>query len=55
MQFETIITQEPEIYCEGNDPSMGHPRVYLPLLPLKKATCPYCSRQFVYEKNTDTL
>ena len=33
--------------CTGSGGTLGHPAVYLNLLPLGETTCPYCSRHFI--------
>jgi uncharacterized Zn-finger protein len=45
--FETIYIDETVTACNGGDGPLGHPRVYLNLMPAGKAECPYCSRLFL--------
>jgi len=47
MPFETIYIDEMVAVCNGEEGSLGHPRVYLNLEPSGKIECPYCSRLFV--------
>lgn len=44
--FETVITEKPEVACDGG--ALGHPRVYLHIDSENGIViCPYCSRTFV--------
>ena len=45
--FETIEIDEMEAACSGDGGPLGHPRVYLNLVPHGRVECPYCSRLFV--------
>jgi len=47
MPFETIYIDEMVAACDGGEGPLGHPRVYLNLVPAGKIECPYCSRLFV--------
>ena len=44
--FETIPVEGSIVACNGGGP-LGHPRVYLNLMPSGKVECPYCSRLYV--------
>lgn len=44
---ETYLVDQETVMCAGNGGSLGHPAVYLNLLPSGEVTCPYCSRHFV--------
>lgn len=46
---EIVETAQTQVACEGEGGPLGHPRVFLHILPQTgHVTCPYCSRQFVY-------
>jgi uncharacterized Zn-finger protein len=45
--FEIIEIDEMVAACNGGGGPMGHPRVYLNLMPAGRVECPYCSRLFV--------
>lgn len=47
--FETIYVKTNRIACDGDKGGL-HPRVYLDLSKTGEVTCPYCSRNFVFEK-----
>ena len=47
MPFETIEIDEMVAACNGGGGPLGHPRVYLNLMPSGRVECPYCSRLFV--------
>ncbi len=40
---DAILVDSPVIACDGGDPPLGHPRVFLRLVD-GIITCPYCSR-----------
>jgi uncharacterized Zn-finger protein len=42
--FEVVQTSETLVSCDGDD--LGHPRIFLNLVPSGEAQCPYCSRLF---------
>lgn len=44
---ETVETQATTASCSGDGGPLGHPRVFLNLLPHGRVECPYCSRLFV--------
>ena len=44
---ETYLVDQETVMCSGNGGSLGHPAVYLNLLPSGEVTCPYCSRHFI--------
>jgi uncharacterized Zn-finger protein len=44
---ETIETDTETVACEGNDPALGHPRVFLTIGKEGFVECPYCDRRFV--------
>jgi uncharacterized Zn-finger protein len=50
--FETIETDATVAACNGGGGAMGHPRVYLNLIPAGRIECPYCSRTFVNPRLT---
>lgn len=35
------------VSCEGEAPSIGHPKVYLEFGSKKQIVCPYCSKVFI--------
>lgn len=46
--FETIITEQHAVHCDGGGGALGHPRVYLHLESDTGMTvCPYCSRTYM--------
>eukprot|EP00117_Sycon_ciliatum_P025883 scpid86747/ scgid21379/ NADH dehydrogenase [ubiquinone] iron-sulfur protein 6, mitochondrial; Complex I-13kD-A; NADH-ubiquinone oxidoreductase 13 kDa-A subunit len=38
------------VYCDGGDPSIGHPKVYLNLDQSGPHSCTYCGLRFVLKK-----
>ncbi|MGE0714365.1 MAG: zinc-finger domain-containing protein [Alphaproteobacteria bacterium] len=46
--IETIAVETPSVACDGGDGPLGHPRVYLTVLPPGAVDCPYCGRHFVF-------
>ena len=45
---EKVTVQASTVACEGNDPALGHPRVYLTFRDgAREIVCPYCSRHFI--------
>jgi uncharacterized Zn-finger protein len=54
---EIIESTTPEVVCDGNGDTNGHPRVYLNMGDKTEIVCPYCSRKFVLKtkgKNAKT-
>lgn len=51
-QFETVYTNAKTVSCEGNNPALGHPRVFLKLKE-GKVVCPYCSKTFIFQEQSD--
>jgi uncharacterized Zn-finger protein len=45
--FETITVAGRTVACNGGEGPLGHPRVYLNLMPAGRVECPYCSRLYV--------
>jgi uncharacterized Zn-finger protein len=45
--FETITVAGRTVACNGGEGALGHPRVYLNLMPTGRVECPYCSRLYV--------
>lgn len=45
--FETIPVEGRIVACNGGGGPLGHPRVYLNLMPSGRVECPYCSRLYV--------
>ncbi len=49
---ETITTETTTVACDGG--TLGHPRVFLNLLPDGEAECPYCGRRYVLAEGAKT-
>jgi uncharacterized Zn-finger protein len=48
MNSQTVTVTSATVACDGTDPALGHPRVYLTFKPESdRIVCPYCSRIFV--------
>jgi uncharacterized Zn-finger protein len=48
MNKEIVTVTARTVACDGKDPALGHPRVFLTFKPGKhEIVCPYCSRTFV--------
>ena len=52
IQVEKIEVKTSIVSCDGGEPPLGHPMVYLKIKTKKNiaggdAICPYCSRHFV--------
>ncbi|AZL16218.1 zinc-finger domain-containing protein [Rickettsiales endosymbiont of Stachyamoeba lipophora] len=41
-------TTSKEIWCEGEDEAIGHPKIYLEIGETNEINCPYCSMKFIY-------
>lgn len=42
-----IITKTRTVSCDGGDEDLGHPKVYLEIVPNDDSIiCPYCSQEF---------
>lgn len=50
--FETIYVDKPTVGCDGGKGSLGHPMVYLDVMKHGDATCPYCSRYYMFKKKS---
>ena len=37
------------VSCDGGE--LGHPKIFLSLLPNKEVLCPYCSKKFINKKS----
>ena len=47
-QEEMIIhTTQARVSCNGGGGALGHPQIWLTIGTDHRATCPYCSRQFI--------
>jgi uncharacterized Zn-finger protein len=44
---EVVETASETVACEGNDSTLGHPRVFLSIGKEGFVDCPYCDRRFV--------
>lgn len=52
MTREVVTVTDRTVACDGKDPPLGHPRVYLTFKPgSSEIVCPYCSRVFVLDAN----
>lgn len=49
MLLDTVKTKETTVVCEGNEKTLGHPRVYLDLKKEGFVVCPYCSKKFEHD------
>ena len=48
MEKEIVKVTTSTVACDGKDPPLGHPRVFLTFKPgSHEIVCPYCSRHFV--------
>ena len=48
MNKEIVTVTTTTVACDGKDPPLGHPRVFLAFKPgSREIVCPYCSRTFV--------
>lgn len=48
LDTEITKTSQTKVICDGHG-AMGHPRIYLDISKLGRATCPYCNHIFVLE------
>lgn len=44
---ELMCVDSNEVACDGGDPVLGHPNVYLRIGSDGYVDCPYCGRRFV--------
>jgi len=48
MDKEIVTVTTSSVACDGKNPPLGHPRVFLTFKPgSHEIVCPYCSRHFV--------
>ena len=48
MNKEIVTVSTTTVACDGRDPPLGHPRVFLTFKAgSREIVCPYCSRHFV--------
>lgn len=52
--FETLHVDSKKISCDGGKGASGHPKVYLNMGKNDSIVCPYCSKNFVFEKPSVT-
>lgn len=52
--FEIIPVGGRIVACNGGGGPLGHPRVYLNLMPTGRVECPYCSRLYVNRAMANT-
>lgn len=50
---ETIVTSAVEVHCDGGNPLLGHPNVYLPVPAGGESECLYCGRRFLHADNPE--
>lgn len=50
-ETEIIAVDQPKVACDGG--TLGHPTVYLNLMPAGEVECPYCGRHFVLAEGAD--
>ena len=44
---EIVEVESDVVACDGSDPALGHPRLYLTIGKAGFVDCPYCDRRFV--------
>src|ERR1700692_2867386 len=44
---EIVEVDDTRVACDGDDGSLGHPRLYLEMGDATFVECPYCDRRFV--------
>ena len=44
---EVVAADSASVACDGNDSTLGHPRVFLSIGREGFVDCPYCDRRFV--------
>jgi uncharacterized Zn-finger protein len=53
MEKEIVSVTSATVACDGKDPPLGHPRVFLTFKAgSREIVCPYCSRHFVLKEGT---
>ncbi|SER66175.1 Uncharacterized conserved protein, contains Zn-finger domain [Tranquillimonas rosea] len=53
-QPETEVVSKTRVSCDGSEPSLGHPRVWLEIDPaLGWVECGYCDKRFVLKGHED--
>jgi uncharacterized Zn-finger protein len=45
---EVIITDTPQLNCDGGKGALGHPRVFLTVNKDGYVDCPYCGKHFKF-------
>lgn len=54
MEPAEIVQVDSEVVaCDGGNPALGHPRVWLNMEGHGSIDCPYCGRRFVLDENAD--
>ena len=38
-----------QVYCDGGEGAMGHPRIYLNMGVKEEVVCPYCNKKFIFK------
>jgi len=51
---ETIQVDTVELYCDGGNEPLGHPRIFLTMNKDGFVDCPYCGRHFVLAAGAKT-
>ncbi|MBN8827696.1 MAG: zinc-finger domain-containing protein [Sphingobacteriia bacterium] len=48
-----IYVNSKAVSCEGENPKIGHPKIYMNMGEAIEATCPYCSMKFILENHNN--
>ena len=43
------IVGQDRVSCDGGE--LGHPKIFLSLIPNQEVLCPYCSKKFINKKS----
>ncbi len=54
-KFENIHIHSKNVACKGSDQFSAHPLIYLDLSKNNSATCPYCSRHFIFQEKNEQI
>ena len=46
---ETLLVHSRRVACDGDEGTLGHPRIWLEIDARGHVDCPYCDRRFVLE------
>jgi len=48
---DTVIVRKTAVSCDGGNPVIGHPQVFLHINHQSKdVVCPYCEKRFILEQ-----